>query len=122
MSSTLKQKNRQKLRSRTMEIRKAITSMDLLSSGTLYTRMKRCGRLNCRCANDPEALHGPYYEWNRWIDGRLVHRIVSEDQAELVSQAISNQREVKRLLFLWEQETAEEILSKGKPRKRRNPS
>jgi len=119
MSRTLKQKQRKKIRSRTSEIRKAITSMDLLSSGTLHTRMKSCGRPNCRCANDPDALHGPYYEWNRWIDGRLAHRIVSEEQAELVERAIENQREAKRLLSLWERETAEEILSIGKPRKRR---
>ena len=84
--------------------------------------MKSCGRPNCRCATDPDALHGPYYEWNRWIDGRLVHRIVSEEQAELVDRAIANQREVKRLLSLWERETADEILSIGKARKPRNQS
>lgn len=93
--------------------------MDLLASGTLHIRTKVCGRANCRCATDPGSRHGPYYEWNRRIDGRLVHKIVSEKQADLVKRAIENQREVKRLLFLWEQETADEILVIGNAPKSR---
>ena len=89
--------------------------MDHLASGTLLTRTKVCGRPNCRCAVDNDARHGPYYEWNRRIDGRLVHRIVSEEQSELIAQAIANYREVKRLLSLWERETEEEILGSEKP-------
>lgn len=94
--------------------------MDHLASGTLLTRTKVCGRPNCRCAVDSDARHGPYYEWNRRIDGRLVHRIVSEEQSELIARAIANHREVKRLLSLWEQETEEEILGSENARKARN--
>jgi len=122
MSSNLKTKQIRNLRSRTVEIRKAISALDYVASGTLHTRMKSCGRPNCRCANDPKSLHGPYYEWNRWIDGKLVHRIISAEQAEIVARALDNLKEVKRLLSLWEDETALEILGDNAPQKKRNPS
>jgi hypothetical protein len=118
----MKAKQKKLIRSRTIEIRQAISAMDHVASGTLQTRTKVCGRPNCRCATDPKHRHGPYYEWNRRIDGRLIHRILSEQQAELVARAIANLREVKRLLFLWEHETAEEILGDKAPPKRRNLS
>jgi hypothetical protein len=116
----MKAKQKKRIRKRTIEIRRAISAMDHVSSGTLQTRTKVCGRPNCRCATDPDYRHGPYYEWNRRIDGRLVHRIISEQQAELVAQAIANYREILRLLSLWERETAEEILDGEGPRKARN--
>jgi hypothetical protein len=115
MSRTLKKKQQKRIRSRTVEIRKAISALDYVASGTLHTRRKRCGRPNCRCAKDPKALHGPYYEWNRWIDGKLVHRIISAEQAEIVERALDNLKEVKRLLTLWEHQTAEEILEDRAP-------
>lgn len=71
------------------------------------------GRKNCHCANDPSARHGPYHEWNRRLEGRLVHSIVEPWQAELLQQAIENYREVKRILKLWELETANLILNKS---------
>ena len=37
--------------------------MDYLCSGTLLRRMKMCGKPGCRCSEDPDARHGPYYEW-----------------------------------------------------------
>ena len=118
----MKKEQKKRICNRTAEIRKAIDSMDYLSSGTLHIRTKVCGRPNCRCAQDPAFRHGPYYEWNRRIDGHLVHRLLTQEQAELVEHAIANHREVQRLLYLWEEETAEEILEHRAPPKRDNPS
>ena len=36
-------------------IHRELATMDLACSGTLSTRMKRCGKPNCRCATDPDA-------------------------------------------------------------------
>jgi hypothetical protein len=96
---------------RISEIKKKIAGFDLICPGTLMVRKKPCGRPNCRCASGrPEDLHGPYYEWNRYIDGRLAHKIVSQKQAEELKRAMDNQREVKALLHEWERESAEIIL------------
>ena len=110
MSRQKDDEQRKKLRRQSEEIRRAIDGMDYVSSGTLHTRTKVCGRKGCRCATDPRSRHGPYYEWSRRIGGRLVHSVLSEEQAELVAEAISNYREIQRLLTIWEARTTQIIL------------
>ncbi len=83
--------------------------MDFVSSGTLLSRTKVCGQPNCRCATDPDARHGPYYEFNRRVDGRLVHRAVTEELAPQVKQALDNHRRIQALLAEWEWETVKEL-------------
>ena len=93
--------DRARLREETRSIRKQLGSLDYLASGSLVTRMKSCGKPNCRCANDPTARHGPYYEWGRMRDGKLVHTSVTREQANLLERAIVNQRRAKALLAEW---------------------
>ena len=79
--------------------------MDYVCSGTLLERMKTCGQPACRCAQDPAARHGPYYEWGHMKAGKLVHRLVSAEQAVLLRRAIGNYRRLRKLLRSWEVET-----------------
>jgi len=90
---------------RLARIREAIRAVDYLCSGTLLRRTKLCGKPGCRCARDPAARHGPYYEWGHMKGGKLVHRMVSARQAALLRAAITNYRKVRRLLRAWEAET-----------------
>ncbi len=87
-------------------IRRQIVAMDLVAQGTLTKRTKVCGRANCRCAQDPEARHGPYYEWTRREKGRYVHTVISAEQAEELVVAIDNHKRVLALLARWSTETA----------------
>lgn len=43
--------------------------------------------------------------------GRLVHSVLSPEQATFLAQAIANYRDVQRLLADWERESAAEILA-----------
>ena len=101
---------RAEIRRRTRAAREAIGAMDYVASGMVSSRTKACGRPNCRCATDVTARHGPYFEWHRYRDGRLTHRTVTPEQANLLARAIANRAEVGRLLGAWEVETAREIL------------
>ena len=92
-------------RGRIARIRERVSTIDYLCSGTLAKRMKLCGKSGCRCAQDPAARHGPYYEWGHMQDGKLVHRTVSPQQAAILRLAITNYRKVKKLLRAWEVET-----------------
>jgi hypothetical protein len=83
-------------------IQRAIGDMRYLSSGTLLKRTKVCGNPNCRCAQDPAARHGPYYEWSYLKGGRLHHRTLTPKQAELMRLAIANNRRARKLLRTWE--------------------
>ena len=49
--------------------------------------------------------------------GKLVHRYVSPEQAELLQRAIANHRSVQKLLRTWETQT-ERVLDARYPRKR----
>ena len=108
-----KRPSRIRVRKRTQELRRAISAMDFVVSGTIHKRTKVCGRKNCRCAIDPAARHGPYYEWSRRQEGRLFHSIVTPEQAKVLSRAIQNYRVIKQLLARWEYETAKEVLNPG---------
>ena len=105
-----------KARERIARIRKAFSEIDYLSSGTLLKRTKVCGKPGCRCAQDPNARHGPYCEWGHMKGGKLVHRVVSPEQAALLELAIANQRKAKKLMQDWEVET-ERLIDAEAPRK-----
>ena len=105
------EQTREKIR----RIRAALTEIEYLCSGTLHQRTKVCGRPTCRCAQDPSARHGPYYEWGHLRDGKLVHRVVTPEQARLLQQAIDNQRHAKKLMRAWEEQT-ERLIDLEAPR------
>lgn len=96
------------------EIKRKIASVELVCAGTLQERMKTCGRSYCRCSEDPEAMHGPYYEWTRYEDGRLVSKTLSPEQAEVLKKAIADYREIQGLLDVWKQISAETVLGMKK--------
>jgi hypothetical protein len=98
-------KTTHQLREKIVEIHKALSTVQYLASGTLLKRTKVCGSPLCRCASDPAARHGPYYDWTYRKGGKLRHQALSADQADLMGQAIANYRKVKRLLRAWEVQT-----------------
>ena len=95
----------QRAHGRIERIRTSLVRFELLCSGTLSERMMKCGKPNCRCAADPAARHGPYYEWSRMRAGKPTRRYVSPQQAHILREAIDNYRLVKELLREWEENT-----------------
>ena len=112
--SPAEKKDSSAARRRIEQIRSQIDSIDLVCSGTLLKRTKTCGKPNCRCATNPEARHGPYHEWSWREGGRLVHKIVSPEQAQRLKRSIENYRKIQALLARWERESAAIILRGGK--------
>ena len=102
--------DRARLRARSSAIRKEIAALDFVVSGTLHHRTKVCGKPTCRCANDPAARHGPYYEWGRMRGGKLVQSTVTPAQAKLLERGITNHQRAKALLAEWERLSEQEIL------------
>ena len=102
--------HRARLRARSSAIRKELAALDFVASGTLHHRTKVCGKPTCRCATDPAARHGPYHEWGRMRDGKLVQSTITPAQAKLLERAITNHQRAKTLLAEWERLTEAEIL------------
>lgn len=101
-------------KSRIAEIRHRIGQFKLICSGTLLERRKVCGKPNCRCAYDPAAAHGPYYEWKRREQNRLRHRIVTADEARRIRRAQDHYQQLLGLLANWEDESLAIILGRDR--------
>jgi hypothetical protein len=105
VSSSADKATAREVRQRIAEIQRELAAIQYLSSGTLLKRTKVCGNPQCRCARDPAARHGPYYEWSYMKAGKLRHRTLTPKQAELMRLAIANYRKAKKLLRAWEAQT-----------------
>ena len=99
-----------KARTRIAAVKRRIAAIDLVASGTLLERTKVCGQPTCRCASDANARHGPYYEWNRRLQGRLHHRAVASEEARVIRRAMHDYQRLLALLEDWEHESARIIL------------
>ena len=94
------------------QIARRIRDLDLVCSGTLMQRRICCGKKQCRCATDPEARHGPYWQWTFLRNGRYVHKFISEDQAKLVKKGLAAKKKLLAILGQWSQTSVDVILDK----------
>jgi hypothetical protein len=97
------------LRARIAAIHREIAALDLVARGTLVRRTKVCGKPSCRCATDPNARHGPYFEWGRLEQGRRTSTTISPEKARRLVAALRNHRRLRTLLRRWERESARAI-------------
>ena len=102
------------LTSRIRQIRRRIGQIELICSGTLLERTKVCGKPNCRCAQDPAAQHGPYYEWKRREQNQLRHRIVTAEEAREIRRAQDAYQALLGMLATWEDESLAIILGRDR--------
>jgi len=72
--------------------------IDGVLPGTVIRRSMRCGKPGCACKADPPALHGPYIQWTRTVDGKTVSRLLSEDELARYQSWFDNARRLKDLL------------------------
>ena len=92
-------------RERIARIRASLDAMDYLCSGTLLRRMKMCGKPGCRWHRGPRRTSRPVLRMGTHERGKLVHRMVTPEQAALLRRAIANYRRAKKLMKAWENET-----------------
>jgi hypothetical protein len=71
--------------------------------GSLSERYMKCGQLSCRCQQDPEGRHGPYFSLTRGAGGTTRSRYLSEAQAKLARVQIeAGQQFRKQVDEFWE--------------------
>jgi len=66
--------------------------------GTISTARAKCGKKTCRCHQDPKHLHGPYYRWTGWIDGKATTKTLTKKLAEECERRIKNYRQLQKNL------------------------
>jgi hypothetical protein len=71
-------------------------------SGSVSTARSRCGKANCACQGAPHHLHGLYYRWTGFIDGKRTTKTISRQEALECQRRIRNfrrlQRDIERLV------------------------
>jgi len=80
-----------------------LTDIGFISSGSVVRRFMPCGKPGCRCQADPSQLHGPYWQWTRAVRGKTVTRRLSEDQARVYREWISNRRRLLAIVAEMEE-------------------
>jgi hypothetical protein len=76
----------------------AMAEIDGLLPGSVVVRHMRCGKQGCACKADPPALHGPYIQWTRTVQGKTVTRFLTEAQLARYQPWFDNARRLKDLI------------------------
>lgn len=80
------------------KLKAELAGLGYILQGSLRERWMQCGRATCRCANDAQARHGPYYQWSWSEGGKTKSMFLDADQAAQCREWILNHRELERLL------------------------
>ena len=65
--------------------------------GSITIRRTRCGKPRCACKADPPALHGPYIQWTRTVNGKTVTRTLTQAQYDTYAPWFANARRLRAL-------------------------
>jgi len=80
-----------------------LAEVGFISQGSVVASYTSCGKPTCRCASDPDARHGPYWQWTRAVRGRTVGQRLTASEAALYRQWIANQRALDRIVSRMQQ-------------------
>ena len=73
-----------------------------LLPGSLSTARSTCGTPNCACKAKPPKLHGPYYRWTGFLQGKRTTKTLTLEQARECRKRRANyralQKQIRQLL------------------------
>ena len=69
-------------------IQQALGQIGYALPGSITIRRTRCGKPRCACKADPPALHGPYIQWTRTVNGKTVTRTLTQAQSRHLRQLV----------------------------------
>lgn len=67
-----------------------------LLPGSLSTARSTCGKPNCACKAKPPKLHGPYYRWTGFLQGKRTTKTLSPAQARECQIRMRNYRALEK--------------------------
>jgi len=90
-------------------IQAALGQIGFTLPGSITIRRTRCGKPRCACKADPPALHGPYIQWTRTVNGKTVTRTLTQAQYETYASWFANARRLRTLADELEALSLQEI-------------
>ena len=105
------------LRARYRDLAAEITQTGFTATGTVLRTSNVCGTPGCSCHAGPAKRHGPYWQYTRKINGKTVTRRLTDAQAALYTEWISNGRALRDLLAQMQQvsDQARDLILAGHP-------
>jgi hypothetical protein len=91
------------------EIAAALGQTGFTLPGSITIRRTRCGKPRCACKADPPALHGPYIQWTRTVNGKTVTRTLTPAQYQTYASWFANARRLRALTAELEALSIEEM-------------
>lgn len=91
------------------DIKHKISAKSYILNGTLTKRYKQCGKETCRCSEDSQYWHGPYWIWTRKENGKTITRTLNKTQATMVKKAVKEMKEINRGILKWRALSLKEI-------------
>ena len=67
-----------------------------LLPGSVSTAASTCGKPQCACKAHPPKLHGVYYRWTGFLEGKRTTKTLSQELAEECQRRIKNYRKFQR--------------------------
>jgi hypothetical protein len=67
-----------------------------LLPGSLSTARSTCGKPNCACKAKPPKLHGPYYRWTGFLQGKRTTKTLTPEQVRECRKRIANYRTLEK--------------------------
>ena len=80
------------------ELAAQIADSGIAAAGSVTRRFTRCTSVGCRCNADPPTPHGPYWQWTAKVNGKTVTKRLTDPEAQLYQEWISNDRRIRALL------------------------
>jgi hypothetical protein len=80
------------------ELAARVAQIGYIRAGSVVLASNRCGKPGCRCHDDPPQLHGPYWQYTAKTGGKTVTRRLTEQQARMYQEWISNDRALRELI------------------------
>ncbi len=80
------------------QIKSELDDIGFVVQGSVTERWKKCGKPACRCYNDPDEWHGPYYQWSWKIDGKTFSVSLTKEQATLCRQWGKNNKKIETII------------------------
>ena len=67
-----------------------------LLPGSLSTARSTCGKPSCACKAKPPKLHGPYYRWTGFLEGKRTTKTLTPEQARECKKRIAHYRALEK--------------------------
>jgi hypothetical protein len=92
----------------------ALAQIDGVLPGSVVVRLMRCGKHNCACKADPPALHGPYTQWTRTVDGKTVTKLLTDEQLARYQLWFDNARTLRDIIAKLETVSVQALESEAR--------